>query len=64
MLVDGHCRPVRNRLSASPNNAKQPVVDIDGFSLSSDGESDESECFSWDNMFLEQQMNILTVSIK
>ena len=53
MLVDGRCRPVRNKLSALPNNVKQPVVDIDGFSSSSDGESDESECFSLGDMFLE-----------
>ena len=53
MLVDGRCCPVRNRLSALPNNIKEPVVDIDGFSLSSDSESDESKCFSSKNMFLE-----------
>ena len=53
MLVDGRCRPVRNRLPALPNNLKQPVVDIDGFSSSSDCEIDESECFSSDDMFLE-----------
>ena len=62
MLVDGRCHSVRNRLSALPNNVIQPVVDIDGFSSSSNGESDESECFSSDdesecfssdNMFLE-----------
>ena len=29
MLVDGRCRPVRNKLSALPYNVKQPVVDID-----------------------------------
>ena len=52
MLVNGRCRPVRNRLSALPNNLKQPVVNIDGFSSSSDGESDESESFISD-MFLE-----------
>ena len=49
MLVDGRCRPVRNRLPALPNNLKQPVVDIYGFSLSSNGESDDSECFSSDD---------------
>ena len=53
MLVDGHCRPVRNRSSTLSNNVKEPVVDIDGFSSSSDGESDESECFSSDDMVLE-----------
>ena len=53
MLVDGRCRPVRNRLPALPNNLKQPVVDIDGFSSSSDCEIDGSECFSSDDMFLE-----------
>ena len=45
-LVDGLCRPVRSRLSAPPNNVKQLAVDIDRFSSSSDGENDESECFS------------------
>ena len=53
ILVDGRCCLVKNRLSAFPNNAKHLVVDIDGFSSSSNGESDESECFSSDNMFLE-----------
>ena len=53
MLVDGRCHLVRNRLSTLPNSVKQPVVDIDGFNSSSDGESDESECFSSGNMFLE-----------
>ena len=53
MLVDGRFRPVRKRLPALPNNLRQQVVDIDGFSLSSDGKSGESECFSSDNMFLE-----------
>ena len=53
MLVDGRSCPVRNRLSALPNNVKQSVVDIDGSSLSSNGESDDSECFSSDHMFLE-----------
>ena len=53
MLVDGHCRPVRNRLSALSNSAEQPVVNIDGFSSSSEGESDQSECFSSGDMFLE-----------
>ena len=53
MFVDGRCRPVRNSLCAFPNNVKQPVIDIDGFSSSSDGESYDSECFSSDNMFLE-----------
>ena len=53
MLVNGRYRPVRNRLSALPNNVKQPVVDIDGFSLPSDSESDESKCFSSDDILLE-----------
>ena len=53
MLVNGRCRPVRNRSSALPNNVKQPVVDIDGFSLPSDSESDESKCFSSDDILLE-----------
>ena len=53
MLVDGRCRPVRIKLSALPINLKEPVVDIDGLSSSSDGESDESKYFSLDNMFLE-----------
>ena len=53
MLVDGRCHPVRNRLSTLPNNIKQPVVDIDGLSSSSDVESDQIECFSLDDMFLE-----------
>ena len=42
MLGDGRCRSVRKRSS-----------DIDGFSSSSDSESDESECFSSGNMLLE-----------
>ena len=53
MLVDGRCCPVRIKLSALPINLKKPVVDIDGFSSSSDGESDESKYFSLDVMFLE-----------
>ena len=53
MLVDGRCRPVRNRLSALPNNIRRPVIDIDSFNSSSDGDSDESECFSSDDMFSE-----------
>ena len=53
MLVDGRRRQVRNRLSALLNNVKQLVIDIDGFSLPFDSESDESECFSLDDMFLE-----------
>ena len=51
MLVDGRCCPVTNKLSALSNNVKQPVVDIDRFSLSSDGERYESECFSLGDMF-------------
>ena len=53
MLIDGRSYTVRNRLSGLPNNVKQPVVDINGFSSSFDGESDESECFSSDHIFLE-----------
>ena len=49
MLVNGLCRPIRNRLCTLPNNVKQPVVDIDCFSLPSDGESDEK----LDDMLLE-----------
>ena len=59
MLEDGRCRPVRSRISALPNNLKQPVVDNDGFSSSSNGESDESEYFSSDDMFLNLWINIL-----
>ena len=53
MFVYGCCLPGRNRSCAPPNNAKQSVVDIDGFSSASDGESDESECFSLEDVFLE-----------
>ena len=53
ILVYGCCLPVRNRSSAFPNNAEQSVVDIDGFSSASDGESDERECFSLEDVFLE-----------
>ena len=53
MLVDGRCRPIRNRLPPLLNNVKRLVVDINGFTLSSDGESHESECFGLGDMFLE-----------
>ena len=41
----------KNKVTCFPKNAKHLVVDIDGFSSSSDGESDESACFSSDNVF-------------
>ena len=53
MHVDRRCRQVRNRLSAPANNLNQVVIDNDGSSSSSDGESDESGYFSTDDMFLE-----------
>ena len=53
MFVDGRCCPVRNKLPALPNSVEQPIVDIDGFSSSSDVESDESECVSSGDVFLE-----------
>ena len=44
---------MRNKSPALPNSVERPIVDIDGFSLSSDGESDESECVSSGDMLLE-----------
>ena len=53
MLVDGHCRPVRNKLPALPSNLMQSVDNgMDDFSFSSDGESDDSES-SADDLFSE-----------
>lgn len=53
MLVDKLCRPIGNRLFVLTNNVKQPVVDIAGFSLPFDGESEESQCFSYEETFIE-----------
>ena len=46
IFVDKRFLPVRNKLSALPHSVEQLVIDIDGFSSSSDCESDASLCFS------------------
>ena len=54
MHVDRRCHSIRNRLTALSNNLKLLVVDIECFSFSSNDESDETKCFSLNDMFLEK----------
>ena len=53
MHVDRRCHSIRNRLTALSDNIKLLVVDIEGFSFSSNDESDGAKCFSLNDVFRE-----------